>query len=415
MPNKKSKARRRGQRKRRTTATFRKSNSAILEQKARELSPYMDMVLNPCDATLQPGIYGDVEGLVARTKTTVNITNASTCGYILWDPVYHNSMENKGGQVGEMNLMVWTSTSSHAQPTNGKVVGTTYELPFGRGDYNYPTSETTTCITDPAFAFANTEIVEDARLISACIRLTYFGTMLDSSGQIGFLENVPDSLVLTGGANGDPASVDELFRYTSNTHRLGLDTFEVIARPSDGTPRFRDIEESPYALGVQGGMPTTISTTGKTMPSTLCGLVWRSLDSKSRLVAEVTKNFEWRPAPLSGLVMVHPQTKGKEKITAVHTIADRFNPGWATRIGGLTKTIRTHSRKPPEHKQHHQQKPGWFDHLGSVMSPFIGGMINSQSGQNTLRALGEYVGGGIEGVEEIGMIAELEPLLLLGA
>jgi len=373
----------------------------------------MDMVLNPCEATLQPGIYGDVEGLVARTKTTVNMTNTSTCGYILWDPVYHNPGEtSSGGEVGEMNLMVWTSTQSHAQPTNGKVVGTTYELPFGRGNYNYPTSETTTCIPDPAFAFANTEIVEDARLISACIRLTYFGTMLDSSGQIGFLENVPDSLVLTGGANGDPASVDELFRYTSNTHRLGLDTFEVIARPSDGTPRFRDTAESPYALGMHGVMPTTISQTGKTMPSTLCGLVWRSLDSKSRLVAEVTKNFEWRPAPISGLVMVHPQTKGKEKITAIHTIADRFKPGWATRIGGLTKTIRTHSHKPPGRRQQHEQKPGWFDHLGDVMSPLIGGMISSQSGQNTLRALGEYVGGGIEGVGDLEMITEIAPLLL---
>jgi len=342
------------------------------------------MVTHPCDARLVPGIHGDSEGLLARLKTTYTVSNNATCGFIVWDPSYSSSPDDGG-----FSMVIWTDDDSTKNPQNDATIA------YGNGAFSAMGSETAEAVNDPCHDFLDSDIVEDARLISACITMTYFGTVIDASGQVGFLENLPEKLLLEGGTGGTPVSVDELFKYTANTHRLGLDRFEVMSRPTEGAIRFREGVQAPFDIGVNGTNASAQSAMGQTTPSSLCGIVWRSTDSKSRLVLEITKNIEWRPSPLSGLTLTHPFSSGRTKLPIVEKIADKKAPGWSTRIssGGT-------------------QMPH-FDHPSGNKSSFWSDLI-----ENAQTAKGVYDAGKglldmLEGGAGGGGLGLLEDLLLI--
>jgi len=332
--------------------------SALVDQKESKLMPYMDMIANPCTATLMPGIFGDDEGLLARVKKTYVANTTDTCGYILWDATYNavGSKQNFG------NLFTWSSNDSTLQPPN------TVSQPYGFGalagqtPFN-PLNVTALTLRDPANLFCSSDLVADARVVSACIQANYFGTMLDASGQIGFIQNMPVQTLIIGGAGAAPLSVDELFNNTSRTARLGLERNEVIARPMDGTDKFRNGVDGPMLIQNTTNGPSSMSDMYRANPSCVCGLVWRSTDSKSRLVFDVVKNISWRPNPISGLINPAPKTLGEPKVHEVHKILDSRSGDWATTYQQNSDSKLSQALVNPHHPRHKQAKNSFWQNL----------------------------------------------------
>lgn len=295
------------------------------------------MVADPCNATLVPGIFGDQDGLLARVKLSIMNPGdrGQTAGYILWCPDYHTKPDfAESFLFGKGNLFVWSSTGSFIPPTN------TVAFPYG-GENNPwdPTTDSAGTIRDPAANLLDTDLVQDARTISSCIRLTYTGAMTAASGQYAFIEAMPLSSLLSGGdTTGDPTppDVDDLFQYATKSGRLGTDTLEIVSRTDDSSGTFRNSEISPVSVEDQGGSEASFLTTeGKTQQPLVYGIAWRGLASRtpSPMVLDVLKNIEWRPRPSSGLTHAKPvainPTPMVHKATA-HL--DRTMPGWSTRI-----------------------------------------------------------------------------------
>ena len=295
------------------------------------------MVADPCNSTLVPGIFGDQDGLLARLKLSIMNpgNNAQTAGYLLWCPDYHCIPDVAASFVfGKGNLFAWSSTHSYLNPTN------TPAFPYGGENTPWnPTQDSAGTINDPAGKFLKTELVQDARTISSCMKLTYTGPMLSSSGQYAFIEALPLSSLLEGGDNAGqpiPPSVDNLFQLATKTGRLGTDTLEVISRPDDSSQTFRSSDVTPIEVEDQGGLTASIlSTEGKTQQPLVYGIAWRGLSAteSSPLILDVIKNIEWRPRPVSGLT--HAVPRGINPTPMVHkavTYLDTNHPGWSTKM-----------------------------------------------------------------------------------
>lgn len=293
------------------------------------------MIADPCNSTLIPGIYGDQEGLLARVKGTLTNPGPITqsCGYILWAPDYHCKPTDAGSFLfGAGNLFVWTSDDSSSNPTNS----TTF--PFGSEDGNLwvGTADSAGAIPDPAADLLGADLVQDARTIGACIRMTYTGAMFQSAGQFAFLEAIPLSSVLEGGFSGLPPSVDDYFRLSTKSARFGTDTIEIISRPDDLSTTFRNEDATPLDIAGQGGAEaTTLTDLGQAQQPQFFGFAWRGLTtgSTSPIIFDLLKSIEWRPAPVSGLThapprSIHP-TPMIHKATA-HL--DKVVPGWSTQV-----------------------------------------------------------------------------------
>lgn len=297
-------------------------------------SPYTAMLADPCGSTLVPGFWGTSEGLLARARSTITFTGSGTgtSGYILWSPDYFSV-----GAVGTplvdtpANLFAWNAVSPATQPINVSPTAS-YGDHFMSDFENGSVMSTAASGSDPAYGILEDDIVQDARPISACVSITYTGTMANASGQIGFIDNFPLESLLSGGVGDNPPSVDELFRYTSKTSRLGVDTLEIVSRVNDSGHFFRDENDSPVLVN-PGGLtnPATVTPLGAAQQPRFFGFCWRGLDAAASnpLVFELTKNFEWRAAPRSGFAAAPPVTYFDSP--PAHDVQRRLDakvPGW---------------------------------------------------------------------------------------
>jgi len=155
--------------------------------------------------------------------------------------------------------------------------------------------------------------------------MTYFGKMLDSAGEVGYISNLPARDLLEGGAGSQPLSVDDLMRYCNNKSRFGVDTLENVYRPNIGNSDvFHTVNENLFTIGT-GVTPTDVSVTAATRDPRCFGFVWRNTEPNAGIVFDFTKSIEWRPTPSSGLTQVPVRSHHGDMSVHVNTIVDNLN------------------------------------------------------------------------------------------
>lgn len=301
-----------------------------------QASKFAKLLANPCNATLVPGLHGESEGLLASLKQTIDNSASSQHGYILWCPRYHNSAMSNDGKG---NLFGFAAQDSSDRPVNDTNLGSFYgqATSFTAG---LPASAAAS-FDDPAAGLLSQGLVQDARLISACMRMTYYGRLDRSAGQVCFIENLPISALVGAEGSGPTLSVDDCFRLSTAVQRLGVDTLEVVHRPDpEMAGIFHDRLDSALDRSPLGDVNTYshVGLNAQTTMPHVFGFAWRNLDiSGSTPTAQLTfdlfKNIEWRPTPASGLTSVTPRTVSSQG-TLIRTMQflDGVQPDWTRRI-----------------------------------------------------------------------------------
>lgn len=278
------------------------------------------MINDPCNATLVPGIYGSSYGLLARFRN-VNMMatpfEGAQYGYVVWFPSYHNNLSSEAaGITNPLNFVYWASDNPAVQPSL---------VNYG---INYNDAVTAHSFADPAFSFVSGDTCQDARTISACMRITYTGNTSDGRGIIAPLKNVPLTAVLNGGSGGNPPSINDLLRY-STAEKRGTETQEVKWRPTPLDARFRDSRSS--LIDPTAGSPTSISNQASADPPVGIGFVIYNVLAMSEFSISTYKNIEWRPEPVSGLVSQTPTgVENPTFLSKALTTLDRLAPNWQT-------------------------------------------------------------------------------------
>lgn len=306
---------------------------------------YAKMIADPFNSKLVPGIFGTQEGLMARVKATLSnpADTGQTCGFILWAPDYTNAgadtpYESKAPpadpELTRANLFYYYGADPSTQVINTDVI------PFG--------SETGSAVTnnvksmkDPASNLLRSTIVADGRTIASGIRLTYTGALINAGGQYAILSALPMGTLLGGGDNGGTLSVDDLFRYATDTGRIDRVPIEVKGRPDDSSNVFRSDESAcmtyytiPNSTGWEFQGPTVYTEEGRANQPQFFGIAWRGLpaDVANPMVFDIVKSLEWRPDMVSGLTSVTKHAyHNHSQVTAATRVLDGRHKGWATK------------------------------------------------------------------------------------
>lgn len=292
---------------------------------ANAMKPYARMLADPCGAELIQGLHSTDEGILAKLKTYESPSGNNQFGYLLWCPHYAGTYGDNKAQT-----VAFTSTSANG-PTN-----VTANPAFASTDW---TSVRGLTRGAAAVSFVSSTTVSDFRLVSACMRLGYTGTMSDSKGQLAYLENISSDALLLGNS-GSPATIDDLFRMASHVERLGVDTHELKYRPNPTvTSTFKSDKDAVYTLGTPAASITNMSSEALRFSPTMFGFAWRGVIS-SDIYFELFQNIEWRPDAGSGYVTSIPQqVRPAGYLSAVLKYLDDNYPGWthsAVRGAGYT-------------------------------------------------------------------------------
>jgi hypothetical protein len=137
------------------------------------------------------------------------------------------------------------------------------------------------------------------------------------------------------GAAPASVSVDDLFRLSTRSGRLGTDTREAVSRPDESSHVFRDQTGSPIDVGDSGANKSDHTDLGKTQQPVFYGFAWRGIPDTTPfpMVFDLVKTIEWRPSPISGLTHAPPRTINDT--TMIHKAVkhlDRHVPGWSDRL-----------------------------------------------------------------------------------
>jgi hypothetical protein len=313
--------------------------------RANALTPYAAMIADPCNCTLIPGLHGTSEGLLARVKKTLFNATADTCGYVLWVPDYSCNFGdfNERGTATNIkcgNLFIWSSTEPDQQPYNERV-DVESKMAYGGilSDTFVAASAFSSAFTstDPAAVLISGDIVQDARTLSACIKMKYTGQLVNASGELAFIQDLPLSSIIYGAGNNEAASVNQLFQQATQTGRFGSDTAEVISRPDETSHVFRNDRSTPFQVSDSNGGITTLSNEGKSQGPNVFGFAWRGLAIPSGQAANLTfefiKNIEWRPEPVSGLTHATPRVVNTiPKTQSAVKYLDDMSSTWSTKL-----------------------------------------------------------------------------------
>jgi hypothetical protein len=280
------------------------------------------MISDPCNSTLNQGLYGDSEGFLGRFRTNFSNVGAggstATCGFLLVVPNY----------FGKDPMIAFSNADPSYHPLN-----TTAEA-YGTGNTGAtpPFFQNTAYFTnDNASAFVQGTTASDARLISACIRMTYFGSIVNSQGEVSMIENLPLATLLQGGTGSQPMNVNELFQYSGNSMRLGTDTIEVIARPDDDAKHFTD-HDTKWSRESGSTPNTLLSEAQKVKQATAFGFAWRNCIPTANQSFQVIRNIEWRPDANLGIAAPTVRQYTVDLQPSVIATLDRSNPSWTRRI-----------------------------------------------------------------------------------
>lgn len=329
------------------------------------MSPYARLLMDPCNAPLVPGMHGPNNGYLSRLKKFVtlgqaypNASSVATCGYVIWSPRYHSEGSGAislgpGNPNSYSNAFVWLTTNSALVPEN-LATSTSAANPqiYGSSKSASATPQVSTySIPDPANDFVVGGLCQDARLVSACMRVTYLGTMNASDGQFCFIKNLPmEQFLYSTAAGSNPTallSVDRLFELADAASRLGLESHEVRYRDG-GSDADRFIAGEDQGVGIGANAQATPPLTGYisglnqaatvTNPNVI-GFAFRGFTAGqlTKLSIELHKNIEWRPAANSGIGAPIVTQLGESKLAAAETFLDRYAPSWETMSGAATQ------------------------------------------------------------------------------
>jgi hypothetical protein len=165
--------------------------------------------------------------------------------------------------------------------------------------------------------------------------MTYLGQLQNSSGQFGFIENLPTSQLLFGSTISGPVSVDQLFNHCTQTSRFGVDTIELVYSAADrNSDIFTDPDDGALTSGSVGVFETKVSPKADTLGPKCFGFCWRGVDPSqiSSINFEFIKNIEWRPEASSGLPEVPLKHLGPSRLPVAQALMDRVNPDWTRKI-----------------------------------------------------------------------------------
>jgi hypothetical protein len=211
------------------------------------------------------------------------------------------------------------------------------------------TSGTTAGLDDPAGPLLrrSSNLMQDARTVSACIRVCYTGEMQHASGQLAYIENLPLSAVVGRNPNEPAITVDQLFTMSSNVQRLGVDTYEVVFRPPEGGHTFHDYMDGAWLNDTALLDPRTIVADTAAVTNPVCfGFAWRSISAnpKADLDFELVKNIEWRPRPFAGMASTIPRAlNDRNEVLSALLLLDQRSNSWTRKVidnaGSIAGTV----------------------------------------------------------------------------
>lgn len=286
--------------------------------------------MDPCGATLVPGTYDTSAGNLVRNKSEFEVPAVSqgthggppTCGYCIWFPDFSN-----------------VAFDSLAPPSDGLIRGNLFffsspdpsEVPVNIGVNKYGSGDPGTArqLNDPSANFVYSTSVSTARPIAACMEMLYSGTVLDSAGEVAYLENISVAELLGHGDPGSAAftpSVNAIMAMSVDKRRLGTEALENVARLNQHSSSiFRPFSDS--ATSTVFGDAATISS--ETVSSTATdprgfGFVWRHALPAAGITFTFTKCIEWKPDASSGFSRVPIKSNGRSILPTINAVIDKF-------------------------------------------------------------------------------------------
>lgn len=232
-------------------------------------------------------------------------------------------------------MYLFAGETSETTPTN------TIADPLG----SHTTTGTGVFIEDPASTFIEGDFVNDSRTVAACMKFLYTGTNDNCSGRIGYLSDVPREAILSGGSDGGPPSVAQMFRYSNRSERTPLDGAEIKFRPGQGSENFRSSEhvesDQCFVVGVDDVSKTSVPSGSPSGDCHGIGFVWSGLTDHQSVVFDFLKAIEWRPTMASGITTPAPTTAvgGGNLVSKAVTYLDQHHTGWQTTAVRTIKSL----------------------------------------------------------------------------
>lgn len=268
-----------------------------------------------------PGIHTTSEGILSRHRTIFQPSGTESSGYVLWSPYYiSNALPSIG--FPQSACIYFQSNTPNIGPTN------TQALPAYTNNGGGVTGST---LFPGASVFVSGPTVADFRLVSACMRMTYTGTMTNSSGTIAFIENLAPEAIFNAGVPNQTISVDLLIQNCQKYNRLGIETEEVIFRQDPKlSSEFHGDSISPIDLGAVTTRISNQSEEAQRAQPTFFGFAWKG-QAANQLAFEFIQNIEWRPAAQSGIVAPVPTVVSMpNQVQIAQRTLDVRKPGWST-------------------------------------------------------------------------------------
>lgn len=288
------------------------------------------MLADPCNAPLVPGLHGSDQGMLARFKSSYTLPSTGTDvnGWVLWCPIYNNSApsENPGTQIN-VNIVGFCTAGTAQRPDN------TIASPAYRGTTIFGSAADGFGIPDPANAFGASTTCQDSRVLSACVKLKYIGAMQSAAGEIAYLDNIPNELLLNSSGVDQPPTVDMLFNYSRKCERFGVQDHEIKYRPEPiYAQRFERPGTGGVLVGVQASEATRFSGYERSHEPTWFGFAWRGLPANAeQVIVEFTKNVEWRAEASLGIpAQLNYREHAEPPLEKALAELDRRNQHWST-------------------------------------------------------------------------------------
>lgn len=302
------------------------------------VTPYMQMIADPCSGPLVGGFYGTTDGYISRLRSSINFAqtaagspNNIVAGYVLWAPSYTNA----GSTNSLANVFVYqdnTSTSSITNVAASPMFALQNEI---KGNPGY-------CKADPATNFTSLN-AGAYRTVAACMQFSTLARLDGLSGEIAFVDNIPWSTLFPDGASTGP-SVDTVFRVCQKCDRISFKDYEIRYRPQELDDQWKTDQSGFVQLGLTGSTPTTWTgaetfnlqanmSNVQQIPN-LIGFAYRGFaaDAINSISGRINmfKVVEWQPVTGYGVV-ANPSTQVPSKREKTVSALDRVE-NWTTQV-----------------------------------------------------------------------------------
>jgi len=257
------------------------------------------MTRDPCNAPLQGGTYGTVEGVVSRchSSNAFDLFNTEGFGYMAWVPQIHGRTYGAGA-INWGLVRYYPGASGLAAddvPLNSAI-----NAWGGQADgYGYG-------LEDPAFTLVNTDLVSDARTLAACMEMHTTGKAQDNHGEVAVLTNLTLRDFMDDTNTGVlQLSVNSAFNASTRVARLGMGKVEALFTPPEvGT--FSDEDTTYTQYGTNGTNPSLVGVAGRTFNPQVIVIAWRNVTTTMPVTFNFTKIIEWRPKTIGTIGHIQP-------------------------------------------------------------------------------------------------------------